>query len=182
MSLPKMFNAGVIMFFRNKTCCFCCLSSWWKEFGEILYPDSPHILILCDSGGANGYRRRGWKWFIQENFVNRYNITVTVCRYPVGTSKYNPIERKVFSFISKNWEEGPLTSYEKALGFMRSITTTTGLSVKASFIEKDYKNGIKSLMSKWPVLTSLLILFFPNGIILSGLLLHKPILIFLRRK
>ena len=116
---------------------------WWEEHGQFLYPDQSAILILCDSGGSNGYRRRAWKWELQTKLADRLGLTVHVCHYPSGASKYNPIERKLFSFISKNWAGEPLTSYEKALNFMRTTTTETGLEVTASLVEKEYETGVK---------------------------------------
>lgn len=119
------------------------LSRWWIAVGQFDYPEQNEILILCDSGGANGYRRHGWKWELQEHFVNRFGLTVTVCHYPPGTSKWNPIEHRLFSFISLNWAGEPLTSYEKALSFIHSTTTSKGLTVDAHLINKKYQKGIK---------------------------------------
>jgi len=119
------------------------LVQWWTEVGKKEYPHVLEILILCDSGGANGYRRRGWKWDLQTKLADRLGLTVIICHYPSGASKYNPIEHKLFSFISINWAGEPLTSYEKALGFIRSTKTEKGLKVEARLVDKEYKTGVK---------------------------------------
>lgn len=116
---------------------------WWEENGRNQYPNASKILILCDSGGANGYRRRMWKWALQTKLADRLGLTVTVCHYPSGASKYNPIEHMLFSFISLNWAGEPLTSYEKALGLIKSTTTEKGLKVEAQLVDKEYEKGLK---------------------------------------
>ena len=120
-----------------------CICGWWEEYGQFAYTNQSEILILCDSGGSNGYRRRMWKWELQTKLADRLGLIVHVCHYPSGASKYNLIEHKMFSFISKNWAGEPLTSYEKALGFIRSTKTEKGLEVGATLIEKEYKKGLK---------------------------------------
>ena len=120
-----------------------CICLWWEEYGQLAYPDQGKLLILCDSGGSNGYMRRAWKRDLQTKLADRFGLEIYVCHYPPGTSKYNPIERKLFSFISKNWAGEPLTSFEKAMGFIRSTTTKTGLKVSAALVEKEYKKGIE---------------------------------------
>jgi len=120
-----------------------CIYEWWMEYGRIAYPNQSEILILCDSGGSNGYRWRMWKWALQTKLADRLGLTVFVCHYPSGASKYNPIEHKMFCFISKNWAGEPLTTYYKALSFIRSTKTEKGLEVGASLIEKEYKVGLK---------------------------------------
>jgi hypothetical protein len=119
-----------------------CICRWWEEYGQEQYPNQFEILVLCDSGGSNGYRRRAWKWELQTKLADRFGLIVHVCHYPPGASKYNPIERKLFSFISKNWAGEPLISYEKALSFIRSTSTENGLEVGAALIEKEYEKGL----------------------------------------
>ena len=119
------------------------ICEWWRKYGRDLYPDHAEILIVCDSGGSNGYRRRLWKWELQTKLADRFGLTVHVCHYPPGKSKYNPIERKLFSFISKNWAGEPLTSAEKALSFINSTNTEGGLKVRGLLVEKEYEKGIK---------------------------------------
>jgi transposase len=120
-----------------------CIYEWWMEYGRIAYPNQTEILILCDSGGSNSYRWRMWKWALQTKLADRLGLTVFVCHYPSGASKYNPIEHKMFCFISKNWAGEPLTTYYKALSFIRSTKTEKGLEIGASLIEKEYKVGLK---------------------------------------
>ena len=120
-----------------------CIYEWWMEYGQVTYPNQSEILILCDSGGANGYRRRMWKWALQTKLADRLGLTVIVCHYPSGASKYNPIERKMFSFITKNWAGEPLTSHNKALSLIKATKTEKGLEIGASLIEKVYEMGLK---------------------------------------
>lgn len=120
-----------------------CICEWWEGYGQEQYPNQSDLLIICDSGGSNGYRRRMWKWGLQTKLADRFGLNVHVCHYPPGKSKYNPIERKLFCFISKNWEGEPLTSNEKALSFIRSTKTESGLKVRAFLVEKEYEKGIK---------------------------------------
>lgn len=120
-----------------------CICRWWEEYGQRAYPGQHKLLILCDCGGSNGYKRRAWKWDLQTKLADRFGLEVFVCHYPPGASKYNPIERKLFSFISKNWAGEPLTGFEKALSFIRSTTTETGLKVSATLVEKEYEKGIE---------------------------------------
>lgn len=119
------------------------LARWWKKEGLLRYPDNEQLLILADGGGSNGSRTRAWKVALQEKLVDPFGLSVTVCHYPPKTSKWNPIEHKLFSEISKNWEGQPLESYETILKYIRTTTTKTGLTVKASLIKKNYQTGIK---------------------------------------
>jgi transposase len=151
----KLTPYGVYNFMVNKGHVYCgtsfetsefavdCISKWWEEYGQEQYPNHAEILIICDSGGSNGYRRRLWKWGLQTKLADRFGLTVHVSHYPPGTSKHNPIEHKMFSFISKNWAGEPLTSVEKALSFIRSTKTEQGLEVGATLIEKEYEKGLK---------------------------------------
>jgi len=106
--------------------------------------DNPHkLLILADGGGSNSCRSHAWKAFIQTYIADRFQIPVTICHYPPGTSKWNPIEHRLFSEISKNWKGKPLISYEDIIKYIRTTTTKTGLTVKASLVKKQYVKGIK---------------------------------------
>ena len=116
---------------------------WWPQFGRFLYPDAPELLILADAGGSNGYRTRLWKKQLQERLADRLGIEVMVCHYPTGASKWNPIERRLFSFISLNWAGKPLRSLETMLGYIRNTTTETGLKVKAFLLDREYETAIK---------------------------------------
>ena len=101
------------------------------------------MLILADSGGSNGYRCRAWKSELQAKLANPFGLTITVAHYPAGTSKWNPIEHRLFSEISKNWAAEPLVSYEKMLGFIRNTRTKTGLAVTAYLDRAEYPKGLK---------------------------------------
>ena len=101
------------------------------------------LLILADGGGSNSSKNRLWKLSVQEKLCNQYGITVTVCHFPPGTSKYNPIEHRLFSEISKNWAGKPLVSYETILNYISTTKTSNGLTVKACIDTTKYDKGIK---------------------------------------
>jgi DDE family transposase len=119
------------------------IARWWDNAGRISYPHTQEILILADGGGGNGNRCRAWKWKLQELFCDRFGVKATVCHYPPGCSKYNPVEYKLFSQISTNWAGKPLRSLDLMLGYIRGTTTSTGLTVRASLDEGVYKKGLK---------------------------------------
>jgi len=119
------------------------LVRWWQEFGHFDFPDAPYLLVLCDCGGSNGYRLRLWKTQIQEQLADKLKLNVTVCHYPTGASKWNPIEHRLFGPISINWAGKPLRSFETILACIRGTTTQTGLVVSAFLVEKVYAKGIK---------------------------------------
>lgn len=115
---------------------------WWESLGHRHYPKAGKILICADGGGSNGSRNRSWKFFLQQ-LADRLELAITVCHYPPGTSKWNKIEHRLFSFISLNWRGQPLVSYETIVNFIGSTTTNKGLKVKAKPDLKEYKKGIK---------------------------------------
>jgi hypothetical protein len=119
-----------------------CIVKWWRDEGGKRYPDASEVLILADGGGSNGFRPRLWKSALQEKLCDRFGLSVTVAHYPPGTSKWNPIEHRLFSEISKNWAGEPLDSYETILKFIRTTTTTTGLKVRSRLVSKQYQKGI----------------------------------------
>lgn len=125
---------------------------WWQNFGQYHFPDAPELLILADSGGSNNYRFRLWKHQLQVKLVDAFDLTVTVCHYPTGASKWNPIEHRLFSEISKTWAGIPLTSFELMLDCIRATTTTTGLEVEATLFEKTYETGIHVSDEEWDTL------------------------------
>ncbi|HLD63717.1 MAG TPA: hypothetical protein VI913_02360 [Candidatus Peribacteraceae bacterium] len=104
------------------------------------------MLILADSGGSNNCRQWGWKYNIQKKLCDQLGLTVTVCHYPPGTSKWNPIEHRLFSMITKNWRGRPLDSYETVLNYIRTTKTKTGLAVTACRLEGSYP--LKQKVSK----------------------------------
>ena len=119
------------------------VEKWWRTEGQARYPDSNRLAILADGGGSNGSRCRVWKWGLQNLLCDRHGLTVTVAHYPPGASKWNPIEHRLFSEISKNWAGKPLRSHETVLKLIRGTKTTTGLRVRAHLVRKKYRKGIK---------------------------------------
>jgi len=117
------------------------VARWWKTEGKKRYPTSKKLLILADNGGSNGSRPKAWKFHLQNELCDRYGLDVTVCHYPSGTSKWNPIEHRLFSEISKNWAGMPLTDYETVLKYIRKTKTSTGLKVTAQLNTSIYAKG-----------------------------------------
>ena len=115
---------------------------WWKRMGRHTYQQASELLILADSGGSNGSRSRLWKLGVQR-LANETSLKVTVCHFPPGTSKWNKIEHRLFSFITQNWRGRPLVSHEVIVNLIGSTTTKAGLNVKAKLSKKKYETGIK---------------------------------------
>ena len=115
---------------------------WWEKEGKIRYPKARKMLITADAGGSNGYNRKLWKYELQQ-FVNEYKIEIFVCHFPPGTSKWNKIEHRLFSFISINWKGQPLTDYETVVNLIAATTTATGLTVTSQLDKQVYKKGIQ---------------------------------------
>lgn len=119
------------------------IEKWWRTEGRQRYPGAGELAILADAGGSNGHRCRSWKQALQTQLCNRHRITVAVAHYPSGTSKWNPIEHRLFSEISKNWAARPLDSYDTILNYLRTTTTATGLRVRAHLDQRRYPKGAK---------------------------------------
>ena len=119
------------------------LLRWWQADGLCRYPVATELLVLADSGGSNSPRIRSFKYALQTRLVDPYRLKVTVCHYPSGASKWNPIDHRLFSEISKNWAGVPLRTYETILNHIRTTTTDTGLSVAAQLVEQEYPTGVK---------------------------------------
>lgn len=115
---------------------------WWRKMGIERYPEARELLITADGGGSNGYRVRLWKVALQ-SFANEAGLTVTVAYFPPGTSKWNKIEHRMFSFISLNWRGKPLISHEVIVNLIGSTTTRTGLTVRAELDSNHYPTGVK---------------------------------------
>jgi hypothetical protein len=107
------------------------------------YPGMRKFCILCDGGGSNGYRTRLWKVQLYNQIALRYGLDITVCHYPTGASKWNPIEHRLFSQISMEWRGQPLVSLDFMKNKIEATKTRTGLTVKAYISEKKYEKGIK---------------------------------------
>jgi len=118
------------------------IARWWREEGRRQYADADELLILCDAGGSNSCRTRLWKQQIQEKLADRWGLWVTVCHYPRGASKWDPIEHRLFSRISINWAGQPLRTVETLLASIRGTTTDAGSAVKATLLRGTYKHGI----------------------------------------
>lgn len=117
------------------------ITKWWELEGRVEYPAKSDLLILADGGGCNGWRSRAWKKNVQEKLCDGLKLTVTVCHYPPGCSKWNPVEHRLFSYISINWAGKPLRTLEVMLAYIRGTKTKTGLSVKAYLQENNYCRG-----------------------------------------
>jgi hypothetical protein len=116
---------------------------WWRREGRRRYPQAWELLILADSGGSNGARCRLWKYALQEKLVDPYQLGVTVCHYPPGASKWNPVEHRLFSEISKHWAGQPLRDYATIVRLVAETRTQTGLRVRCAFSAKHYSTHVK---------------------------------------
>jgi len=115
---------------------------WWRLLGRKAYPEAKRLLICADAGGSNGNRLRAWKAHLQR-LADDLPLAITVCHYPPGTSKWNKIEHRLFSFISLNWKGQPLLSFEAVVNLIGATTTTSGLKVKAILDTTTYEPGEK---------------------------------------
>ena len=115
---------------------------WWLHMGSGRYPNAGELLITADGGGSNGYRLRLWKVALQ-GFANTTGLTVRVCHFPPGTSKWNQIEHRMFSFISLNWRGQPLVSHEVIVNLIGSTRTRNGLMIQAELDTASYPKGVK---------------------------------------
>jgi len=102
---------------------------WWREMGQGSYPKAKSLLIIADGGGSNGTRLRLWKWELQR-MADRLGMAISVCHLPPGTSKWNKIEHRLFSFISQNWRGQPLLTHATMVNLIANTTTTSGLKVR----------------------------------------------------
>jgi hypothetical protein len=116
---------------------------WWELEDRPAFLDETKLLIFSDAGGSDGCRFRLWKKRLQEQLADRLGIEVMVCHYPTGASKWNPIEHRLFSYISLNWAGKPLRSFGALLKYIRGTTTETGLKVEACLMDREYEKGIK---------------------------------------
>jgi len=120
------------------------IERWWLNEGLKKYKNQNELLIEADAGGSNGYRPHMWKVKLQEILCDKYGMKVTVCHYPPGASKWNLIEHRLFSEISKNWQATPLIDYETVLKYTKRTTTKTGLTTNAVLVDKKYKKGLRA--------------------------------------
>lgn len=118
------------------------IRDWWRKFGRTQYAGQTHLLIEADSGGSNGCRPRLWKRELQR-LANETGLTITVCHYPRGASKWNPADHRLFGPISRNWSGTPLRDLPTMLGYIRGTRTQTGLRVTAALDKRTYATKIK---------------------------------------
>src|SRR5579864_2175316 len=128
----------------HDTACFAvnAIRRWWKMMGKRRHPQARRLMITADGGGSNGYRVRLWKTELQR-LANDLRLPITVCHMPPGTSKWNKIEHRLFSFITINWRGKPLRSYRTIVQLIAATTTETGLTVRAELDENKYPKGVK---------------------------------------
>jgi hypothetical protein len=118
------------------------IRGWWRYEGKRLYPGATTILITADGGGSNGWRLRLWKLELQK-FADATGLSLSVCHFPPGTSKWNKVEHRLFSFISSNWRGEPLRDYETIVNLIAKTTTAKGLKVKCRLDRSIYPTGRK---------------------------------------
>ena len=123
------------------------IRGWWRAEGHRLYPHARQLLITADGGGSNGYRLRLWKWELQR-LADQTGLTLSVCHFPPGTSKWNKVEHRLFSFISSNWRGEPLRDYETAVRLIAGTTTAKGLKVTCRLDHRKYPVGRKITKEK----------------------------------
>ena len=114
---------------------------WWKRMGRRAYPDTTALLITADAGGSNGSRVRLWKWELQQ-FATRTGLTITVCHFPPGTSKWNKVEHRLFSHIAMNWRGKPLVDLVTIISLIGDTTTAEGLRVRSEVDPGRYPHGV----------------------------------------
>jgi len=115
---------------------------WWRSMGRRLYPRAKRLLVTADAGGSNGPKVRLWKVELQK-LANELGMEISVCHFPPGTSKWNKIEHRLFSFISMNWRGKPLTTYQVIVSLIAATANKTGLRVRAALDAKAYPSGVK---------------------------------------
>jgi hypothetical protein len=117
------------------------IRAWWQQLGRERYPDATSLTITADCGGSNGNRTRLWKTELQR-LADQTGLELTVCHFPPGTSKWNKIEHRLFSFISQHWRGKPLVSHELIINLIGASTTRTGLEVFARLDERSYPKHV----------------------------------------
>jgi hypothetical protein len=114
---------------------------WWEHAGRVRYPTAQGLLLTADGGGSNGSRLRLWKWELQQ-LADATGLSITVCHFPPGTSKWNKIEHRLFSYITQNWRGKPLVSYAVILSLIAATSTATGLTVESELDTHHYPTGV----------------------------------------
>jgi transposase len=158
--VPRALPYGVYDFAKNSgfvnvgtdhdtaTFAVASIRKWWLAQGRRAYPKAKRLLVTADAGGSNGSRLRLWKWELQR-LANELGMPISVCHFPRGTSKWNKVEHRLFSFISQNWRGEPLTDYETVVNLIAKTTTTTGLKVSCRLDRRRYPTGRKISDEEW---------------------------------
>lgn len=151
-SVPRAYPYGIYDLGRNRgfvnvgtdhdtaTFAVASIRGWWRHEGRSLYPAAKRLLITADGGGSNGYRLRLWKLALQR-LADQTDLVIAVCHFPPGTSKWNKVEHRLFSFISSNWRGEPLRDYQTVVHLIASTTTAKGLKVTCRLDRRKYKVG-----------------------------------------
>ncbi len=116
------------------------IAAWWRKMGRARYPEAKELLVTADSGGSNSARSRVWKAELQR-LADATGLAISVSHFPPGTSKWNKVEHRLFSYISMNWRGRPLEDYETVVNLIGSTTTSKGLKVKARLDRRRYRTG-----------------------------------------
>jgi hypothetical protein len=135
---------------------------WWVQMGKPLYPRVRTLLICADSGGSNGYRVRLWKRELQK-LADTIGLDITVCHLPPGTSKWNKIEHRLFSYITMNWRAQPLISHEVIVDLIGSTTPKAAYVSKPNSIPMSIRSRFKFLMRRWLLCALRHTIFMENG-------------------
>jgi hypothetical protein len=152
--VPRAYPYGIYDLGRNKgfvnvgtdhdtaTFAVASIRGWWRSQGRRLYPGTRRLTITADGGGSNGYRLRLWKIELQK-LADQTGLEIAVCHFPPGTSKWNKVEHRLFSFISSNWRGEPLVDYQTIVSLIARTTTAQGLKVQCRLDRRHYAVGIK---------------------------------------
>jgi len=158
--VPRAYPYGVYDLARNRgfvnvgtdhdtaTFAVASIRKWWLAQGRHAYPKAKRLLLTADAGGSNGSRLRLWKWELQR-WADELRLPISVCHFPPGTSKWNKVEHRLFSFISSNWRGEPLTDYATVVNLIAKTATTTGLKVSCRLDRRRYPTGRKIRDEEW---------------------------------
>jgi len=165
-SVPRAHPYGIYELARNKgfvnvgtdhdtaTFAVASIRAWWRAEGRRAYPKARRVLITADAGGSNGSRLRLWKWELQR-LADELRLPISVCHFPPGTSKWNKVEHRLFSFISSNWRGEPLADYATVVNLISRTTTTTGMTVSCRLDRRRYPIGRKVSDQEWATINLL---------------------------
>lgn len=159
-TVPRAYPYGIYELTRNRgfvnvgtdhdtaTFAVASIRGWWRAEGRRAYPRARRLLITADAGGSNGARLRLWKWELQQ-LADQLRLPISVCHFPPGTSKWNKVEHRLFSFISSNWRGEPLADYETVVNLIAHTTTATGLKVTCRLDRRRYPTGRQVSAQEW---------------------------------